>query len=266
MATDRYFAEGRPAEAEGERLGRLAEAVDPVTARRLTGLGVGPGWECLDVGAGSGGVALWLAGRVAPGGRVVAADVDTRQLEGLGSPSLEVRLLDVGRDAPEPCRYDLVHCRMLLQHLADPAGALGRMAAAVRPGGWLLVEESDWGSLQAADPGHPLSAVFDRGVRSVLAGLGSGGVLDPWFGRRVRVLVEGLGLADVGDDGVTRVGRGGDAGAGFIRMSLEVVRPGLIAAGAASGPDLDGVGLALGDPTFRFVDMTLFGAWGRRRG
>jgi ubiquinone/menaquinone biosynthesis C-methylase UbiE len=40
--------------------------------------------------------------------------------------------------------YDFVYCRFLLQHLSQPAGLLGRMWSAVRPGGAIAVEDTDF--------------------------------------------------------------------------------------------------------------------------
>jgi predicted methyltransferase len=37
-------------------------------------------------------------------------------------------------------------------HLAEPERALARMAAALRPGGWLLVEEGDMEASVSTDP------------------------------------------------------------------------------------------------------------------
>src|SRR6516164_7895571 len=76
---------------ERQRLALLTQFADAITTRRLTELGVGPGWRCLDVGAGDGSVARWLAGRVGPRGRVVATDLNPRFLAGHGLPNLEVR-------------------------------------------------------------------------------------------------------------------------------------------------------------------------------
>jgi hypothetical protein len=42
---------------ERSRLGRLEAALDPGTIRHLTSLGVGPGWNCLEAGAGAGSIA-----------------------------------------------------------------------------------------------------------------------------------------------------------------------------------------------------------------
>ena len=44
----------------------LAEFLDPVTTTELAATGVTDGWRCLEVGAGGGSIARWLAGRVAP--------------------------------------------------------------------------------------------------------------------------------------------------------------------------------------------------------
>ena len=55
---------------ERVRLAGLELALDPGTREHLMRLGVGPGTRCLEIGAGGGSVACWLAERVAPGGLV----------------------------------------------------------------------------------------------------------------------------------------------------------------------------------------------------
>ena len=59
------------------RLRGLEIALDPGTREHLIRLGVGPGSRCLEIGAGGGSVAFWLAERVAPDGLVVATDLET---------------------------------------------------------------------------------------------------------------------------------------------------------------------------------------------
>ena len=126
-----------------ERLALGERVADPSTQRHLLGLGVTQGWRCLDVGAGGGSVAEWLCRHVGPTERVVATDIDTRFLEALDSPNLEIRKHNVISDALEEEAFDLVHTRAVLFHLAERDKALDRIAAAVRPGGWLLAEETD---------------------------------------------------------------------------------------------------------------------------
>jgi SAM-dependent methyltransferase len=259
-----YFAEDTSDAFERERLALLAEVSDPVTTRRLDDLGVGPGWRCLEAGAGDGSVARWLAGRVGPGGCVVATDLNPRFLVGHGLSNLEVRRHDLLEDELEGALYDLVHCRFVLQHLPDPLQGLRRLFDAVRPGGWLLVEEFDIGSYGAADTGHPCAAAFDLRARALWAAVQAAGSMDLTFGRRLPALAEGLGLQDLGHDGVTLTGRGGGPLARFIRMSEELLRARFVAAGALTEADFDELGRDYDDPSFWFVGFTVFGAWGRR--
>jgi SAM-dependent methyltransferase len=147
-----YILTDATADSESARLAMLEQRFYPLTISRLERLEVGPGWRCLEVGAGRGSIARWLSVRVGPAGKVVAADIDCRHLIGLAD-NVEVRVLDIRTNAPEPGAYDLVHCRTLLMHLPDPLAALQHMAAALRPGGVLLAEEGDYGL--HAYSGHP---------------------------------------------------------------------------------------------------------------
>jgi 2-polyprenyl-3-methyl-5-hydroxy-6-metoxy-1,4-benzoquinol methylase len=135
MHEERYFATNSPEEFERRRLALLTRVSDPITFRRLTDLGIRQGWRCLDVGAGDGSVARWLAECVGPEGHVVATDLNTRFLDGHHLPNLEVRQHNLIEDGLEAAHYDLVHCRFVLQHLPDPAEGLRRLLNAVRPGG-----------------------------------------------------------------------------------------------------------------------------------
>jgi SAM-dependent methyltransferase len=264
MQENRYFAAESHVEFDRERLGLLRELADPITTRRMSQLGIAHGWSCLEVAAGAGGVARWLAETVGPHGHVVATDLDTRLLCGQKQPNLEIRRHNILEDDLEEAAYDFVHCRMLLQHLADPLRALKRMTAALRLGGWLLVEESDWGSYGAADPDDPPAAEFDRCSRTIFDHMRASRLLDFYFGRRLPGLVERLGLAEVGHEGTTWISRGAGPGAGFSRMCMTIVRGRLVAAGVLADAEFDELQRVYEDRSFCFADMTLFGAWGRR--
>ena len=267
MTENRYLAKDSPDAFERERLALLTQFADPITTRRLTDLGVGPGWRCLDVAAGTGSIARWLTGRVGSGGRVVATDLNPRFLGGHGLPNLEVRRHNILEDDLEAAHYDLVHCRALLMHLPDPVRALRRMASAVRPGGWLLVEEADGtASFGAADPGHARATGFDRSSRALWAALKTSGTMDLDFGRRLPALFEGVGVRDVAHEGVTLTARGGDPLARFLQMTDRLARDRMVAAGVLTEADFDELSRAYDDRSFWFVGFTLFGAWGRRPG
>src|SRR5262249_19092928 len=184
-----------------------------------------------------------------------------------GLPNLEVRRHNVLEDDLEAAHYDLVHCRALLMHLPDPIRALRRLGNAVRPGGWLLVGEADGSfSFGAADPRQVRAAGLDRSSRVLWAALKANGTMDLDFGRRLPALFEGLGVRDLGHEGVTLIGRGGDPQARFVQMTDELLRDRIVAAGVLTEADFDEMGRAYDDPAFWFVGFTLFGAWGRRAG
>ena len=176
---------------EDERLSLMSRMLDPQMFFRLEQLGVGEGWRCLEVGAGNGSVSRWLAERVGPAGRVVTSDIDTRFLDRLSLPNLEVRRIDVTRD-PLGDGYDLVCGRALLHHVPERIDVLGRLAAALRPGGFILLEEPDFHPVLATD--SPVMRDFWQGFLAWAADQG----IDYFIGRRLAALLAGLGLREIG--------------------------------------------------------------------
>src|SRR5262245_14216312 len=130
--------------AARERLTLLETVWDPWTIRHLEMVGVGPGWRCLEVAGGGGSIAAWLSGRVGPSGRVLATDLQPHLIEALGVPNLEVQRHDILSDALPEAAFDVVHTRALLTFLPEPAHAIRKMVAALKPGGTLLIEEGDY--------------------------------------------------------------------------------------------------------------------------
>jgi SAM-dependent methyltransferase len=114
-------------------------------ATALERLALGPGWKCVDVGAGGGDVSVALAEIVGRDGRVYAVDSDPAArdevAEAAAAHSQVLAISQAGEDLRLPEPVDLAFCRFLLLHVVDPAVVLGRMAAAVRPGGWVVAQE-----------------------------------------------------------------------------------------------------------------------------
>ncbi len=137
--------------AERDRLNSITSLYDPQTLQACSRLGLGEGWRCLDIGAGTGSVAELLAERVGENGRVLAVDIDVRFLEPLATDALEVLRADVRSDKL-PDGFDLVHARLVLEHLPEREAVLDAMVSATRPGGWVLVEDFDWSTAAAVDP------------------------------------------------------------------------------------------------------------------
>jgi SAM-dependent methyltransferase len=118
----------------------------------------------LDVGCGPGSITLDLASVVAPG-LVTGVDVAPVAIDAARAAAAErgttnVRFVeaDVHRPPVEPGSMDVVHAHQLLQHLADPVGALRAMAAATKPGGLVATRDSDYGAMTW----HPADPQLDR--------------------------------------------------------------------------------------------------------
>jgi SAM-dependent methyltransferase len=248
------------------RLRLLQERYDERTFARLSALGPLAGAACLEVGAGAGSVARWLADRAGPNGLVVATDADPRFLADAAAAGVEVRRHDILADPLEPGRYDLVHCRALLCHLPDPGLALRAMAAAVRPGGRLLAEDADYCSLVAADPAHPRSPRFDAVMRKLLSFIAAGRAFDPFFGRRLPGLAASAGLAEVGHEASACHRQGASAAAEVLARSLERTRRRALRDGLVGAGEFEAVLVALRDPSFTFVDALSVAAWWHRPG
>jgi SAM-dependent methyltransferase len=181
----------------GDRFGALSATFDGWTRAHLDGIGLAPGWACWEVGAGGPAVPAWLADRVGTAGRVVATDLDISWMPAGAAFTAERR--DVAADPPPDGLFDLVHARLVLTHVPRRDEALRRMAAALAPGGWLIVEDFDV-SVQpracpdAATPEEDRANRLREGFIELLVQ----GAVDLTFGRTLRRRLRGLGLVDVG--------------------------------------------------------------------
>ena len=146
-------------------------------ATALDRLGLREGWRCADVGAGGGDVTVALARIVGRDGRVYAVDSDPARRDEVAAAAAEaaqaqvVALTQAGEELTLPEPVDLAFCRFLLLHVHDPVVVLGRMRAAVRPGGWVVAQEPVTSAGRVG--GRPLSMPDARhpDVGAVLAGL-----------------------------------------------------------------------------------------------
>ena len=248
-----------------QRLAALEAWLDPGTTRHLDALGVAPGWQCLEVGAGGGSIADWLSQRVGPSGRVLATDLDTRFVEALDRPNLEVRRHDIVTDELEEGAFDLVHTRFLLIHLPERDRVLRKLAAALKPGGWLLVEEPDFIS-GVADPnsGAEAAALFDKLFAAHLRVQEARGI-DTGYGRRLLSSLDAAGLSDVEAEGRVSILRFGAGSTGQVlgRLTFMQLRQPMIEAGLATQPEFDALMALLDDPRFAFMTMVVMAARGR---
>jgi len=259
----RLAAAGREA-AEDERLDLLEQIYDASSRQRRSV--IQPGWRCLEVGAGRGSMAVWLAGQVGSTGHVVATDVDTRYLSRLDIANLEViehDIVDNDIEALGADAFDLVCSRLMLFHLRGrQEQAVQQMARCLRPGGWLVDEDCDWGPAGApVDPAHPryddYQRVWQDGDWWVHRGY------DKTFGQKLPAIFERAGLEDIRHEASTEVVRGGSPWARWWIPTLEVMDE-LGGGDEASRAGVAVMAAALADPSVWLHREVLHACWGRK--
>ena len=150
--------------AERDRLRRQADDLRPHSVTLLDQLGAMPGWSAIDLGCGPGGVIELLSARVGPGGRVTGLDFDPGHVSlaralaaDRGLANVKIMQADARRTGLPSSSFDLVHARLLLVNIPEPAQVVAEMARLARPGGWVASQEADVIALC-----HPPLAAWDR--------------------------------------------------------------------------------------------------------
>lgn len=235
-ADESYLLDNQQAEA-GERFDALARLLDPVTFRHLDQTGVTAGWRCWEVGAGGVTVPAWLAARVGPSGRVLATDIDTSWLPADLS-GVDVRRHDIGSDPAPDGSFDLVHARLVLVHVTARATALATMVSALRPGGWLVLEDADPGLQPLLCPdehseAQQLANRLRHGFRALMAQRGA----DLAFGRTLPRLLREAGLLDVEADAYFPIAS--PACTALEAATVRQIRDRLVTSGLATDAEID---------------------------
>jgi ubiquinone/menaquinone biosynthesis C-methylase UbiE len=229
---------GRPypmdnnAEASVQQHRALAEQLDPVTTRRISDLVDPVGAYCLEVGAGGGSIATWLAERVGDDGRVVAVDLKPGQIP--AHPRMEVRALDLTREDLPQGPFDLVHARLTLQHLPQREQILPAMVSVLRPGGVLLVEDWDASDTDrvVCAPDEASAALYARYQQLVGERVFAAAGTDRAWARHLHARFVDLGLVEVSTHVESEYWVGGGPGlAGLVGSTLVQVRDRLYANG-----------------------------------
>jgi ubiquinone/menaquinone biosynthesis C-methylase UbiE len=244
---------------EAVRHGFLATGFDRGSASIMSRLGLRPGWQVLEVGAGHGSIARWLGEEVAPGGRVVATDVDVRFI-GEQPDTVEVRRHDIVGDPLPEGSFDLAHARGVLQHVAQRELALDNMVLATKPRGWVLVEDVDWLVFEQQDLPEPFATLSRVTLDRAATRLG----YDAYWGRRMVPAFVAAGLESVESRGRVVAMHGGTPTAEWYVLALEATAPALIAEGAVDQDLVDRALAQARDPGFVVLGPLTISAWGRR--
>lgn len=257
MTTRPYvFSNDDPASVEQHRC--ISVAYDPITIARLAATGVTDGWHCLDVGTGHGSIARWLARRVAPTGNVLAIDIDPGEIE--QHPNLTVAVHDITTDAlPTEC-FDLIVVRLLMQHVSRRADVLATLVGALKPGGWLQIDELDAGYepvLLAAD--KELVEKFLVAKKAYMRSRDG----DPEWGRKAADAMRVSGLVDIEPRLHIGSRHEGSPGLALQLSHTHHLRGGLLEAGMTEA-ELERVREVMLQPGFRASSGVLYSVQGRK--
>jgi SAM-dependent methyltransferase len=204
----------------------------------------------------------WLSDSVGRRGRVLSTDIDTRHLDAMQLPNVEVQRHDIVADPLPEAVFDLAYTRLVLEHVSDPDRALARMVAAVKPGGWVVVEEFE--ILPAShDPRDEVSERISKtaaAMRSVTAAAG----LRARFGRTLLRRLRAAGLEQLGIEGRAFIWPGGSDGAALNRLNYEQLRDPILATGRVTEEEFAADLARLDDCEFEIRSPLMWSAWGRR--
>jgi len=243
MTTEYYpFASS---DDERQRLIAQSELVAPLTRRLFDKAGIAAGMRVLDIGSGSGDVALLVARLVGPAGSVIGVDSDPAQVafaaqrakaEGHGNVRfMAADFRDIKLDHP----VDAIVGRLVLMYAADPVDALRRAVRNLKTGGVIALQESiiDYDGPVFIEPPGCLAAMAVEWFR---AGFKHAGV-QPRMGMRLFGVMLAAGLDPSPDIEMLVPIQQGPDGALF-RSLTAVVRsqlPAIVASGAATLAEID---------------------------
>jgi hypothetical protein len=137
------------------------------------------------------------------------------------------------------------------------------MATCLRPGGWLIDEDADWGTPGPVDPSHPVYGPFHAAWRDGDWWVTRG--YDPRFGRKLPALFGRCGLEDIRVESATAVVRGGSPWASWFEETLNVMHA--LGGGATSDrqqQEHELIASTFGDPSVWLMRETLHTCWGKR--
>lgn len=253
---------------EQKRLSGIEELWDSATMATLDHVGLGQGWRCLEIGAGNGSIARWLADRVGKSGEVIATDIDPSLIDGADRANLRVLRHDISSDVPLPGPFHVVHARLVLSHLPNRVEILHNLAQLCAFGGILVIEEFDWpnrlSATDSAGSGMSDAAGLYFKANQVVNDFMVENGYDPEYGARLPHDLRSCGLVDIDAVGNSRLIRGATTSVEFDRQAFLQLADRLTESGLLTRPDITQVLACLDDPNFLVLSPVLVTAWGRR--
>ncbi|HET7667889.1 MAG TPA: methyltransferase domain-containing protein [Mycobacterium sp.] len=264
-ARSTHYAFDNSAPQAGDRFANLSALYDEVTCRHLDRLGIAAGSCCLEVGAGGGSIARFMSERLGAAGHVVATDINTDWITRPLPTNVELRHHDIGVDPLPEASFDVIHARAVLTFVPQRRTALQRTIAALKPGGWLLIEELLPPITEAWDrPDDPGVALARKARLAIMEMVRRGGG-DLAFAQELPFCLRAARLADVGAEGYFVPYRT-DAVLGLAKANIDQLAGEIVAAGLMDPAELARYREILARPDcFYPASMALISVWGRRQ-
>lgn len=253
-----YGVRDDEADLEAERLGHLAATRDPKTFEVLDGCGIADGWDVLEVGAGAGTVSAWMAARVGSAGTVLSTDIELR-FHSMAAPNTTVRRHDVMTDELPSEAFDLVHARAVLQHLPEREMVVSKLVEALRPDGWLVLEDSNFqpfADQPVPEAYQPLHDIICSGQTTQWR--------DPDFGLALLGGLRDRGFTDLDVIGDVWTMRPGEPGGEWWFLALERAGARLVEAGMMTREQIDAAIAAVREPGFVMMSPLSLAVRGRK--
>ena len=164
-------------EEELKRLSRQAQAFEPFTRQVFQQAGITTGMRVLDVGCGSGDVALLAADLVGPSGKVIGTDRAAAAVDWATARAQALQVRNVRFLEGDPTemqfdrQFDAVVGRLVLMYYRDPVDTVRKLAGHVRDGGLVVFQEMDIANCRSLPP----AATFERSIGWIKQTLGATG-------------------------------------------------------------------------------------------
>lgn len=182
----------------GREAERLTDQADVLATLLHDGIAFPAGDSVLEPGCGVGSQTVHLAAH-SPDARITSVDISEasltearRRVADAGFTNVTFQLGDIHRLPFGDSSFDHVFICFLLEHLAEPLGALEEIRRVLRPGGSITVVEGDHGSAYF----HPDSEAARHAI-SCLVELQSRAGGNSLIGRQLHPLLSGAGFRDV---------------------------------------------------------------------
>lgn len=185
-------------EIEEERLQRYEQMFQwrPEMEPIMTRLNLEADMKVLDYGCGPGFLAAEIARRVGGAGQVIGLDINEAFVERASQRSREEQLsqlhfkvLQSDHFPVEADSVDRVICKNVLEYVPHVQQVIDEIKRVLKPGGLVLLMDSDWGFLVV----EPWGKIHCDDFFSAA----SGAFKEPYIGRKLPGLLHGAGFVDI---------------------------------------------------------------------